>query len=103
MNVSAILVVVPAAEMDTAIRTLSSMTGIDVHFTDRETGRIIVTQEAGSIPDEIEGLKRIQALPDVTLAEMIQHHFEDDPEIREATSPEPRQREPAPVPPSLED
>lgn len=103
MNVSGILVVVPAAEMDATIRTLASMAGIDVHHTDPATGRIIVTQEAGSIPEEIEGLKRIQALPQVTLAEMIQHHFEDDPEILEATSPESRSRGPFPVPPSLED
>ena len=84
MNVSGILVIVPVAKLDAAVASLSAVQGVDVHHTDRATGRIIVTQEAESIPDEVEGLKRIKALPHVILAEMVHHHFENDREIFEA-------------------
>ena len=84
MNVSGILVVVPAAETDRSIEKLAALPGVDVHHVDPATGRIIVTQEAESIDDEVGGLKRIKALSGVILAEMVHHHFKDDPAIREA-------------------
>jgi nitrate reductase NapD len=81
MNVSAILVVTPLARLEAACRMLDSLPGIEVHHTDRATGRIIVTQEAATVAEEVDGLKRIKRLPYVILAEMVQHHFEEDPDI----------------------
>jgi len=60
---------------------LNGLDGIDVHHIDAATGRIVITQEAESIKDEVEGLKRIQALPGIILAEMSYHNFEDDREL----------------------
>jgi nitrate reductase NapD len=37
-----------------------------------------VTQEAESVGAELEGLDRIKAIPNVILAEMVYHYFEDD-------------------------
>jgi nitrate reductase NapD len=81
MNVSGILVVVPPDRLDAALERLNALPGVDVHHTDPASGRIVVTQEAQSVGDEVEGLKQIKALPDVVLAEMVYHHFEDSTEI----------------------
>jgi nitrate reductase NapD len=81
MNVSGILVVVPPGQLSTSIETLNGLDGVDVHYSDPDSGRIVVTQEADNIAAEVEGLKRIKALPHVILAEMVYHCFEDDSEI----------------------
>jgi nitrate reductase NapD len=81
MNISGILVVVPTIDVATSIEALSALPGVDVHHVDKKTGRIIVTQEAVSISEEIACLKKLKALPQVVLAEMVYHHFEDDREI----------------------
>ena len=88
MNVSGILVVVPAERLASAIEALNRLDGVDVHQHDVRTGRIVVTQEAEGIQAEVEGLKRIKALPDVILAEMVYHCFEDDSELVTSVPPE---------------
>jgi nitrate reductase NapD len=67
---------------------LKAIAGIDVHYVDDKTGRIVITQEAETISAEVEGLKRIRALPHITLAEMSSHYFEEDRELVEAIPPE---------------
>ena len=81
MNISGILVVVPPDRVDSMVEQLNGLAGIDVHHIDAATGRIVITQEAASIRDEINGLKRIRALPGVILAEMSYHNFEEDTEL----------------------
>ena len=81
MNISGILVVVSLQRVASMIELLQQMDGIDVHHIDAATGRIVITQEAESIKEEVDGLKRIQALPGVILAEMSYHNFEDDSEL----------------------
>jgi nitrate reductase NapD len=83
MNLSSILVVVPPGKLGEILPILDSLPGVEVHHSDPATGRLIVIQEAATIGEEMEGLKRIQALPWVVLAEMIQHVFEEDSEILE--------------------
>ncbi|MBD3867490.1 MAG: chaperone NapD [Acidobacteria bacterium] len=78
MNISGILVITPAEQLQSTIDNLNALPGVEVHHTDPETGRIVVTQEAGSVHGEVDGLKRIKALPHIILAEMVHHHFEDD-------------------------
>ncbi len=81
MNISAILVVVPVTEFDTAGDRLEALPGVEVRHTDPATGRLLVIQEAADVGAEVEGLKRIKALPGIILAEMVYHYFEDDPGI----------------------
>ncbi len=88
MNVSGILVVVPPEHVAASIETLDHLNGIEVHHCDTETGRIIVTQEAETIQAEVDGLKRIKALPHVILAEMVYHCFEEDSELSGSVPPE---------------
>ena len=77
MNISGILVVVSPAECEASISVLNALPGVEVHHSDKETGRIVVTQEAQTVHEEIEGLKRIKGLPSVAMAEMV-YHFIDD-------------------------
>lgn len=81
MNISGILVVVSPQRVDSMVEQLQQLDGIDVHHIDAATGRIVITQEAATIRDEVDGLKRIQALPGIILAEMSYHNFEDDSEL----------------------
>ena len=81
MNISGILVVVSPQRVDSMVEQLKQLDGIDVHHIDAATGRIVITQEAATIRDEVDGLKRIQALPGIILAEMSYHNFEDDSEL----------------------
>jgi len=100
MNLSAILVVVPQQYLSATVERLEALPGISVHHTDEATGRMIVIQEAETIESEMDGLRRIQELPRIILAELVQHHFEDDPQITEAAF---NQEIPPPVPKRLED
>ena len=84
MNISGILVVVPPERLEQAVLELAALPGVDVHHTDPATGRIVITQEGETIGAEVDGLKRIKALPYVVLAEMVHHRFEDSTEIIDA-------------------
>jgi nitrate reductase NapD len=77
MNLSGILVVVPPEHLKFSIDALNALPGIDVHHQDPTTGRIVVTQEAETTDAEMEGLRRIKALPNIILAEMVYHRFDD--------------------------
>ena len=84
MNISGILVITPPEELTNTCDRLSALEGVDIHFVDEQTGRIVITQEAESIKAEVDGLKRIRALPHIILAEMSYHNFEDDRELIDA-------------------
>ncbi len=81
MNISGILVIVSPQRVESMVDQLNGLDGIDVHHIDAASGRIVITQEAESIKDEVDGLKRIRALPGIILAEMSYHNFEDDTEL----------------------
>lgn len=104
MNVSGVLVIAPAAEFDAVVERLDTLQGVEVHHKHRETGRIVVTIEAGSTHEEVEILRRVKALPDVLMAEMVYHHFEEDREVLTSLPPELDEDEGLdPVPPMLRD
>ena len=84
MNISGILVITPPEETANTCERLNALEGVDVHFVDDQTGRIVITQEAESIKAEVDGLKRIRALPHIILAEMSYHNFEEDRELIDA-------------------
>ncbi len=80
MNLSGILVVVEPAKLPDTIQKLEALPGVDVHHTDPANGRIVVVQEAPTVREEVAGLERIKSLPDIVLAEMVQHRFDEDRE-----------------------
>lgn len=84
MNISGILVVTAPEHTGNTVETLQGLPGIDVHHVDVATGRIVITQEAETISAEVDGLRRIRALPHIILAEMSYHNFEEDRELIDA-------------------
>lgn len=84
MNISGILVITTPEQTGNITEQLQNLEGVDVHYADDQTGRIVITQEAESIKAEVDGLKRIRALPHIILAEMSYHNFEEDRELIDA-------------------
>ena len=78
MNISAILAVTLPEKLDAMVATLNQLPGVEVHHIDQVSGRLILTQEAESIDDEINGLKTIKKLPGIIMADMVQHYFGED-------------------------
>ncbi|AGA33001.2 periplasmic nitrate reductase component NapD [Thioalkalivibrio nitratireducens DSM 14787] len=83
MNLSGIVVICPPERLESVASALRELSGVEVHYQDRDQGKIVVVQEALSIEAEMNGLRRIKALPAVILADMLYHYFEEDPEILE--------------------
>ncbi len=83
-----ILVVTDPALFDLTVAALNSLNGVDVHHTDPEQGRIIAVQESETLPEQEAGLRRIQRLPHVRLAELVVHRV-DDPNAANTPDPQP--------------
>jgi periplasmic nitrate reductase NapD len=88
VNLSGILVMANPESQDQVVAALNALEGVQVHQVDAATGRIVVVQEAEDIHAEIEGVKRIKALPNVIMAEMVYHYLAEDERIYEAMPPE---------------
>lgn len=78
MNLSSILVFTAPDKLPVLNTHLNALPGVDVHYQCRDTGRLIVTQEATDDDAEIDGLQRIKALPHVMAAEMFYHYVDVD-------------------------
>lgn len=88
MNLSGILVVARSGQHARVVDALNALEGVEVHQVDEVSGRIVAVQEAPDIHAEIEGVKRIKALPDVIMAEMVYHYLAEDDRNYEAMPPE---------------
>ena len=88
MNLSGILVVSNPEWQGQVVESLKALEGVEIHQVDAETGRIIAVQEAKDIHAEIDGLKRIKAVPHVIMAEMVYHYIADDKRTYESMPPE---------------
>jgi len=88
VNLSGILVMAKPESQEQVVTALNALAGVEVHQVDAATGHIVVVQEAEDIHAEIEGVKRIKALPNVIMAEMVYHYLADDERIYEAMPPE---------------
>lgn len=87
VNISAILVVVKPEDLESMKLQLAALSGLQIHHVDAPTGRLVVTQEAMTIDDEVSGLRRLQGVPGVILAEMVIHHFEQESEDTGTVAP----------------
>lgn len=77
MELSSILVVVTQPQFDATVAVLTAMKGLQVHYSDQVSSRIIVTQETQNTDEQIQGLQHIKLLPHVVMAEMVYHYCED--------------------------
>ena len=81
MNLSGILIITTPSEIDTLVETLNAMPDVEVHHIDRDNSKLIVVQEAESVHNEVDGLKKIKKLPGIVLAEMVYHYLADGESI----------------------
>ncbi len=78
MNLSSILVFTSPNNLEVLQSSLCALPGIEVHHQCHDTGRVVVIQEAPNDKTEMDGLRRIKALPQVMAAEMFYHYVDDD-------------------------
>lgn len=78
MNLSAILVTTKPDNTRNMIEQLNAIEGLEVYHHHQPSGKIILIQEAESIHEEVNGLKRIKAIAGVIVAEMVEHYFGED-------------------------
>jgi nitrate reductase NapD len=76
MNISGVLVKAYPDNLVTIEKTLSTMTGVEVHGNN-EDGRIVITVEDESANNISDTLVAIQDVPGVLSAAMIYHQFEE--------------------------
>ena len=72
---SGILVHAAPGHFDSLVTRLRTLPGTEVHQQDRDNGRLVVTLEAPTVDDEIDGLRRIQKEPGVLSASLVYHRL----------------------------
>lgn len=88
MNLSGIAVSVRPQSFDETVIRLEELSGVEVHYQDAASARVVVVQEADSVDAEVEGLKQIKAIPGVVVAELVYHYFADDQSMDPQSPPE---------------
>lgn len=81
MNISGIMVTALPEHVAEVAQSLSALSGLEVFQTDVARGKLVVVQEAASVGEEVEGFKRIRAVPHVIAADLVQHYFAEDDEL----------------------
>jgi nitrate reductase NapD len=89
VSYSGIVVRTQPARMADLVPELSALPGVRVHQEDPATGRLVLTLEATSVDEEIEGLRRIQRLPGVVSADLVYHRLREDNPDPGANAPPP--------------
>lgn len=79
MHVSGILVLTRSHDVDDCVQGLRALPGVEVRYAQPGTGRIVVVQESATLEQQEDGLRRIQALPRVVSAFLVQHVIDPDP------------------------
>lgn len=87
MNLSGILVMARPENLLRVAAELNALPGVEVHQQD-PVGRLVVVLEADKVRAEADGLRQIQAVPGVLMAEMVFHYFEEDDEVLPELPPE---------------
>jgi nitrate reductase NapAB chaperone NapD len=76
MHYSGIVIVSSPARFEESLRGLEALDGLEVHASDPKSGRIVAVQETASLEEQQAALRRIQALPHVTLAAPVYHYVD---------------------------
>lgn len=83
MHYSGILVTTRPGEVVECARDLETLAGVEVHFCYPESHRIVAVQETVGVTEQQDGLRRIQALPRVVAAALVEHRIEENEENEE--------------------
>lgn len=82
MNLSSIVVYTTPDKFEALRKSLHGLPGIELHYQHYDTGQMVLIQESSNDKDEMDGLKRIKALPHVMAAEMFYHCVEEESDQR---------------------
>ena len=84
MNISSIVVQAASKYIDDLVKLFEEADYCDYHFHDKERGKIILTIEGEGVEEEIKKLVKIQGVPNVMAADMMQTYQEEqlDEEIK---------------------
>ena len=83
MHYSGIVVKADPRRVDDCRCALEQLPGVEVHYIEPESGRLVVVQETASAAAQAEGLRWIQGLPLVKVAALVEHRIEPDDGGRE--------------------
>ncbi len=76
MHYSGIVVVTKPLRVGDCQRALEALPGVEVHYCQPERGRLVVVQETETVEEQELGLRRIQALPGVEAAALVEHRID---------------------------
>lgn len=86
MHYSGIIVVARPLAVDDCRRRLENMPGVEVHYCVPESGRLVVVQETADVESQEAGLRRIQELPEVAMAALVEHRIDREGEAVDSGS-----------------
>ncbi len=78
---SGVVVVVPPARIENCARELDALEGVEVHYRQAESGRIVAVLEGGTAAWHEEILQRIQAVPGVLVVAPVYHYVDTNSEL----------------------
>jgi nitrate reductase NapD len=88
MHYSAILVLTTPNDLTPCTKALAGLSGVEVHYTYPESGRLIAIQESNSLEEQKETLQHIQSLPSVLMAELVYHYLDEEPDAKDLETTE---------------
>jgi nitrate reductase NapAB chaperone NapD len=77
MMISGVLVVTKAEHQSQVRTALEEFPWAEVHHQDSD-GRLVITIEADDTDQAVARLREVKELPRVVLAEMVEHHVEEE-------------------------
>jgi len=87
---SGIVVFAAPAELERCREQLEALPGVEVRHLDPAGGRLVAVQETATLEQQQEGLRRIQRLPAVRLAALVEHRVDPAPDPTDPiAAPEP--------------
>ena len=83
VHYSGVVVIVPPDRVETCARDLGTLAGVELHYRHPESGRIVAVLEGRTAEENLEILRRIQAIPDVLVAAPVYHYVDATPDVAE--------------------
>ena len=78
LSISGIYVLIDPQYWESATNSLGDLPGVDLHHSDADSGRLVVTQETDSTQEHFDGLERIQSVVGVRMAGPVYHFVEEE-------------------------
>ncbi|PID47909.1 MAG: nitrate reductase [Proteobacteria bacterium] len=78
MNISSVVVQTKPSDVDELVEIFSNCDFCDYHFSDKKSGKIILTIEGEGVDEEIKKIKIIEQTPRVISADMMMAYSEDE-------------------------